>query len=105
MPLCIITGVTPLNTTYYIVFTFLLSETINDYCWVLGIMKKLYKFLDIPNPKVIIINIHFSIIYIILEELSLAFHLLYIWYINKNVITNCKKLFVAKESWEKFYEE
>ncbi len=52
MPLCIITGVAPLNTTYYVAFAFLSSETVDDYRWVFGAVKKLYEFLDIPDPKV-----------------------------------------------------
>ncbi len=31
MPLCIITGVTPLNTNYYIAFDFLSAKTVDDY--------------------------------------------------------------------------
>ena len=31
MPLCIITGVTPLNITYYVAFAFLSAEAMDDY--------------------------------------------------------------------------
>ncbi len=105
MLLYIIIGVMPLNTTYYIIFAFLSSETVDDYCWVLGIVKKLYKFLDIPDPKVIITNTDPSIICAILEEFPLASHLLYFWHMNKNVMANYKKLFKDKELWKEFYEE
>ena len=93
MSLCIIIGVTFLNTTYYIAFAFLSAETVDDYCWVLGAIKKLYEFLDIPDSKVIITDADLSIIHAISEEFPLASHLLCLWHINKNVITNCKKLF------------
>lgn len=105
MPLCIITAVTPLNILYYIVFAFLSSETVDDYCWVLGAVKKLYEFLDIPDPKVIITDANHSIICAILAEFPLASHLLYFWHMNKNVMANCRKLFEDEESEEKFHRE
>lgn len=103
IPLCIITGFTFLNITYYIAFTFLLAETVNDYYWVLGIVKKLYNFLNILDSKIIIININPSIICIISKKFPLTSHLLYFWHMNKNVITNYKKLFEDKELYKKFY--
>jgi hypothetical protein len=32
-------------------------------------------------------------------------HLLCLWYINNNVLINCKKKFIIKETWEKFFNE
>ncbi len=32
MRLCIITGVTPLNTSYYVAFAFPSAKTVDDYC-------------------------------------------------------------------------
>lgn len=49
--------------------------------------------LDIFNPSVIITNIDLVIIWAILENYLLIFYLLYLWYLNKNIIVNCKKLF------------
>lgn len=76
MPLCIITVFTPLNTLYYIVFAFLSSKIVDDYRWVLGAVKKLYEFLDISDPKVIITDADYSIICAILAEFLFASHLL-----------------------------
>lgn len=76
MPLCIITRVTPLNNTYYIVFAILSAKMLHDYCWVLGTVRKLYEFHDILVLKVIVINADLSIICTILEEFSFASHLL-----------------------------
>ncbi len=42
MPLCIISEVTGLNTSFYIGFAFLSSETSADYIWVLECLAKLY---------------------------------------------------------------
>ncbi len=103
MPLCIITRVTPLNTTYYVPFVFLSAETVDDYHWILGAVKKLYKLLDIPDPKVIVTDTDPSMIRAILGEFPLASHLLCLGHINKNVMANCKKLFEDEESREEFY--
>ncbi len=103
--LCIITGFMPLNTTYYVLFAFLSAETVDDYRLVLGAVKKLYKFLDIPDPKVIVTDADPSIILVILEKVPLASHLLCLWHMNKNVMANCKKLFEDEELWEEFYRE
>ncbi len=98
MPLCIITEVTTLNTTYYVAFAFLSAETVDDYCWVLSAVKKLYEFLNVLDPKVIVTNADPSIIRAILEEFPLAFHLLCLWHMKTNVMANCKTLFEDKES-------
>ena len=65
-----------LNTTYYIIFVFLSIKTVDNYYWVLSAFIKLYGFFDILNPKIIITNIDFSIIYIILEKYLFLFYLL-----------------------------
>ena len=103
MILCIITGVTPLNTTYYVTFVFLSAKTVGHYRWVLGAVQKLYEFLEIPDPKVIVTDADPSIIHAILEEFPLASHLLCLGNMNQNIMANCKKLFEDEESWGKFY--
>lgn len=52
--LCIISGVTALNTTFYIAFCFLSEETTKDYGWLLERLKELYILLDIPDPMVVV---------------------------------------------------
>lgn len=54
MLLCIISGVTALNTTFYIAFCFLFSESAKGYIWLLQMLKELYELLDIPDPIVVI---------------------------------------------------
>ncbi len=54
MPLIIISGVTPLNTSYYIAFAFISKETYEVYKWLLECIKDLYQYLDIPDPNVIL---------------------------------------------------
>lgn len=97
MLLYIIISIAPLNTTYYITFAFLSVDIVNNYYQILDIIKKLYEFLDILDSKVIITNTNSSIICAISEEFLLAFYLLCFEHINKNIITNCKKLFKNKK--------
>lgn len=105
MSLYIIVGVMSLNTTYYIVLAFLSIEMVDDYHWVLSIVKKLYEFLNILDWKVIVTNADPNIICAILEKFLLVSHLLYLWHMNKNGMANCKKLFEDKKAVKKFYEE
>lgn len=73
--LCIITGVTLLNTTYYVGFAFLTMETVKDYEWVLQCIKNLYLILDIPDLDIIITDTDPSIIRPISHKFPLATHL------------------------------
>lgn len=78
MSLYIITRITFLNISYYyIIFVFLSVETVDDYYWILGAIRKLYEFFDFMDSKVIITNTNPSIIYTILEGFLLTSYLLY----------------------------
>ena len=98
MPLCIITGVTPMNTTYYIGFAFLATERVEDYRWILQFVRRLYEALDIPDPSVIVIDGDPVFIRAVSEECPVSSHLLCLWHLNQNVVVNCKKLFEDEES-------
>lgn len=78
MPLYIIIGVTPFNTSFFIAFAFSLLKTVDDYQCVISTVKELYEFFDILDLKVIIINANLGIICAITEKFSLASHLLYL---------------------------
>ena len=54
MPLIIISGVTLLNTSYYVAFANVFKETFEVYKWLLKCVKDLYKYLDIPNLDIIL---------------------------------------------------
>ena len=62
MLLIIISGVTPLNTSYYVAFAFVSKETYEVYKWLLECVKDLYKYLDIPDPNVIVTDAQNSLI-------------------------------------------
>ena len=96
MFLIIISGVMPLNTNYYVAFAFVLKKTFDVYKWLLEFVKDLYKYLDIPNPDVILTDAQNNLIQAITIVYQLASHLLYLWYINKNPVIHYKKWFDNK---------
>ena len=105
MPLMIITGQTPLHTTFYIAFCFMTKEKIADYRWVLQQLKELYAKLEVPAPLVIITDMEKGLMTARHLELSTTQHILCLWHINKNVLANCKKDFDSSETWEIFFNE
>ena len=96
MPLIIISGVTLLNTSYYVAFAFVSKETYEVYKWLLECVKDLYEYLDIPDPNVILTDAQNSLIWAISIAYPLASHLFCLWHINKNVVFHCKKWFDNK---------
>ena len=93
MPLIIISGIMPLNTSYYFAFAFISKETFEVYKWLLKCVKDLYEYLDIPDPDVILTNAQNNLIQTITIVYPLTSHLLCLWHINKNVVVHCKKWF------------
>ncbi len=105
MPLCIISGVTGLNTSFYIGFVFLSSETVADYIWVLTCLSQLYQELDIPNPNFDATDMEIALINAIQTVFPQASHALCLWHVDKNVLANCKGSFDTDEDWKKFYDD
>ncbi len=66
MLLIIISGVTLLNTSYYVAFAFVSKKTYEVYKWLFEYVKDLYKYLDIPDLNVILTNTQNSLIWTIL---------------------------------------
>ena len=62
MPLIIISGVTSLNTSYYVVFAFVSKETFKIYKWLFEYVKDLYEYLDISDRDVILTDTQNSLI-------------------------------------------
>ena len=104
MPLCIINGVTALNTTFYIGFAFLSHETVEDYMWVLASYKGLIEPLDIPDPTVFVTDSEPGLISAIPRIFPQAKHLLCLWHLNKNVLTSCRPWYGdSEDEWKEFY--
>ena len=54
MPLLIITGVTSLNTTFYVGFLFMKGEHYSDYVWALKALKRLYNHFNLQYPETVL---------------------------------------------------
>ncbi len=104
MPLLVITGVTALNTSFFVGFCFMEAEKTADYVWVLEQLKLLYTQLDLPDPAVILTDCERGLINALRSVFRGSSHLLCIWHIDKNVLVNCRKHFDIEEDWQTFYK-
>lgn len=104
-PLCIITGVTALNTTFYVGFGFLLDESAETYQWMLEQLEVLCIDIDIPNPTVIVTDNDHALTAALAQVMPQTRHLFCLWHMNKNVVSNCRKKFDEEESWQDFYSK
>ena len=102
MSLLVIMSHTALSTSFYIDFAFLESEKEKNFAWVLQQLKALYISLDLKNSSVIVIDRDLTLMKVIETQYSITHNVLCIWHINKNVLKNCKSLFVTQKQWEKF---
>ncbi len=98
MPLCVISGVTGLNTTFYIGFAFLSSETYTDYHWVLSSLQQFYCEINIPDPIFVGINCEKTLIRALEVVMPDSKHAWYLWHVDKNVLANCKSSFDTEET-------
>lgn len=103
MPLFVISGQTALNTTFYVAFCFLCTETIEDYIWALNRLKVLYTQLEIPALTVAITDMERGLMSALENVFPSTNHLLCLWHICKNVLAKCKRSFDTKEAWDTFY--
>ncbi len=99
MLLCVNSGVTGLNTSFYIGFTFLSSETYTDYGWVLLSLQQFYNEGNIPDPIFVGIDCKKALICTLQDVIPFTKYTVCLWHIDKNVFTNCKPLFDIEKSW------
>lgn len=62
MYLIIISKITLLNISYYIAFAFIFKEIYKVYKWLLKSIQNFYKYFNIPNLNIILIDIQNSFI-------------------------------------------
>lgn len=105
MRLCIILGVIKLNTTFYISFTFLFLKTYTNYYQVFSTLQQFYYEVNISNLIFIGTNHKKALIWALEVIISNLKHALYLWHIDKNMLTNCKSSFDTKETWKIFYDD
>ena len=103
MSLIIMTKIINFNISYYASMCFIKNEKHENYCWFLKIIKKLYQKVDISFSFVWLFDDKSNIVIVFAIEISSnAKHTLCVWYIEKNVINNCKKYFKNIVLWNKF---
>ncbi len=105
MLLFIISDQIALHKNFYIVFCYLTKKKQKNYMWILQQLKELYAKLKISDSTVLFIDKKKDLMNVCRLIFSVSNHLLCLWYINNNVLINCKKHFIIKEVWDKFFSE
>ena len=103
MPLCVISGVTGLNTSFFIGFAFVSSWTYLDYHWVLSSLRQFYFEGDIPDPIFAGTDCEKALIGAFEIVFPQTEHGLSPWHVDKNVLANCQSSFDTEETWQAFY--
>ena len=105
MSLANMIGVIDLNTSFYAGMCFLKEENLEDYEWLIQAIKELYQHLDIPLPNVWLsdgeVNIPKTIV---IKISSTVVHLLCVWHIDYNIMTNVRKHFAINEEWDRWFK-
>ena len=104
MLLCIITGVTALNSSFYVGFAFFSNETMSTYEWVLTQISELYQHLNIPDPVFIGTDCEVGLITAIEWVFPNTNHGLCLWHVDKNVLKTCNPQFDTHEVWTAIYD-
>ena len=102
MPLLHIVGVSPSNSTFSIAFCFMQNEQEASYIWAL---KSFFSFLDpLPFNPVLCTDRDLALLGAIDAVCPTYPHLLCIWHINKNVISNTKQHFTTNNEYQEFLQ-
>ncbi len=103
--LYMISGVTGLNTSFFIGFTFISSKIYLDYHWVLSYFYQFYHESNIPDLIIVGTNCEKALVRA-LDVLFLQLeHGLCFWHVDKNVLANCKSSFDIEKTWQAFYDD
>lgn len=99
MPLCIFSGVTACNKSFYVGFAFLRHEDKDSYHWVVSQILELYTRVEQEDgPEVVLTDKENTLIASLQEVMPASHHMLYIWHINKNVLGRATKFFPTAAS-------
>ena len=100
-----ISGVIGLNTSFYIGFAFLSSETYNDYFWVLLLLQEFYQERNIPDPIFMGTDCEKALICALQDIMPSTKYAICFWHIDKNMLTNYKPSFDIKKTGQEFYSD
>ena len=95
MPLFTITGRTSMNGSFTIAMAFLAGETFEDFQWALHQFRQLYQHVQLTAPITIVTDCDLALIQAIEVIFPSTQHLLCLWHIAKNILTNCKPAFLS----------
>jgi hypothetical protein len=98
MPLLHITGITGTNKSFSLAFCFLRKETQDYYEWALQNLLNIFTSHEIPLPEVVITDREQALINSLSQTFPNAYHMLCIWHIEKNLVTNGTKYIKNKTS-------
>ena len=100
MPLFDIVGVSCFNTSFYAGCAFLKNEREEDFIWALSMFKKVLP--KETQPSVIMSDRQQAFTNAVNVVFPTTIHLLCVWHIEKNLMTNCRKHFDSKEEYDIF---
>lgn len=100
MPLLKIVGLTSTDMTLSMTFVFLQHEWEDNFNWALDVLRCI--IYDNALSNVIVTYRELALMNAISWVFPTTTHLLCRWYINKNVLAKCNKLFFTKEVWDLF---
>ncbi len=83
MPLCIIVGITGVNTTFIVAMAFIKQERKTDYSWVLE--QLLASTLNSATPGDLVTDRDLALMNAVLHNFPNSKHILCKWHIRKNV--------------------
>jgi hypothetical protein len=91
MPLCIVVGITAVNTTFFVRFAFLRSEQQVDFTWALQQLSAAAG--SSHKPMVVVTDRDLALMNSVADVFPSAKHLLCTWHIDKNVKARCWPFF------------
>lgn len=103
LPLLEIVGITSTNRTFTVAFAYLKLEKAENYEWVLRRLLTIMEGCSMPN--VIVTDRELELMKALANVYPNSRHILCRWSISKNILDNCKKMFVSSEKWRIFEME
>jgi len=95
-----IVGVTSTEMTFSIAFAYLEAERKDNFCWCLDSLRSLMHGWNMPSVS--ITDRDLACMNAIEKIFPTSRHFLCRWHIRKNILTQCKKIFETKETFDLF---
>ena len=96
MPLLHMAGITGSRKTFSLAFCLLAKETQQYYKWALDFLLTIFNTNKTPLPNLFLTNQEQALMHSLTFVFPQAIHLLCMWHIQKNLLTNAAKLIQDK---------